>query len=302
MTEIARTTIGLNRWPNPKMEIRLDISSNRLRVHQRPKGSSVAWRSDGSPGSSGPIGHEPHFVFDAPMATRTGYFGFGPYVGYASHGCDAATNFTFSNIQMSYALQSDAIYDALNAHRYIQNSDKYLVDLTDNGVQRDVLSAQGAAAAGYMQAQDIKYITNDPADNGLRRIINSGMSTTGSVGQPEGKAPYGYEPSSRYYAGQGESGHGRRVETPEMTYPPNANNGLKIDNARLTTDPTPQYLDGLITQMAEYIVRTYIEQQEKEAAYFHPGYNIPVSRDEPVANLTVVSSLGATKGSQLQRF
>jgi hypothetical protein len=144
-------------WAN-RMQIHLEVSPDHIEVKQRPydeKDPDAEWddiraimRYNIPPSTNNitPLG-------------RTGEFGFGPYVGYNGHACNRASQFTFLNLEMKYIAQSDDIFTVMSSHKYDENADKYFIDLTDCGTDRDNSDSDAAA---YMQSNEIDYITNNP--------------------------------------------------------------------------------------------------------------------------------------------
>lgn len=65
---------------------------------------------------------------------------------------------------MSYINQSNDINTIVHNANFVQNSEKYFIDLTNDGTGRDPTSGSAAEqAAAYMQANEIRYITNKDA-------------------------------------------------------------------------------------------------------------------------------------------
>jgi hypothetical protein len=147
-TDASEMNVDRNIWRDAggKMELGLSITPTSVRVYQKPLGSGEEWE----------------MILNATGLEDTGYHGFGPYVGYNSHNCPLATQFTFADIKMTYVPQSDDIYDVLTNASFIQNADQFFVDFTDNGANRNLTDSQGGDAAAFMQATNIAYLTNNP--------------------------------------------------------------------------------------------------------------------------------------------
>jgi uncharacterized repeat protein (TIGR02543 family) len=149
-----------SQWSS-EMEVYLEVSPSHIEIFQRPLGSPTPW------GDATRV-----FRYEIPETERTNHQGFGPYVGYNLHGCVRASVFSFKNLEMSFIDQSDHIYDVLSNANFIQNSDKYFIDLvTQNTITRRLFHdgsghpqnrPQGGPATGYMQVRNIEYITNNP--------------------------------------------------------------------------------------------------------------------------------------------
>ncbi|MCI8609612.1 MAG: InlB B-repeat-containing protein, partial [Firmicutes bacterium] len=96
---------------------------------------------------------------------NTGFNGFGPIVGYASHGCSELTVFRYLDLEMSYETSA---FDALKNIQYYQGAEyKYFINLAgDSGDPGIPLETDPGYQDGInrMNQNDIFYISN--ADDG----------------------------------------------------------------------------------------------------------------------------------------
>lgn len=94
---------------------------------------------------------------------RTGYTynGFGPMIGYSSHGCSAISMFQFTDLEMSYEASA---FDALKNVQYYQGADyKYFINLVgdsnDPGIPKESDDSY-ADGINRMNENEIFYISN----------------------------------------------------------------------------------------------------------------------------------------------
>lgn len=258
-----------------KMEIDIIVNPRQIIVKQRPYGTEN-WTEV--------LNH------NILLADRTEFTGFGPYVGYNLHGCTRASQFTYSNLKMQFLNRSDNIYDVVSNAPYIQNADKYFVDLTYDGNNRDLSNDQGGNAAAYMQAAEVEYITNNPNRcGGVGEICGTGTgdecpSTCDSMPKVDG--PDDDDVVCCY----DWDGAKWVLECESIVC---ANHPYSHYLTRRTPSPTPPTqaeTDALAKQIAEQIVDSYLRKLEETERQL-PRHRIGL--DAPVASLTLVRDLAA---------
>lgn len=87
-SKVASVVIPGSDWDN-LMNIQIIVSPDRIEVRQQPVSSTEDIKNQ-----------EPLLSYT--ITEDTGYSGFGPLVAYAGHGCEMASSFTYSNLEMYF--------------------------------------------------------------------------------------------------------------------------------------------------------------------------------------------------------
>jgi len=260
---------------SPNMEVYLNVSTHRITARLRQVGDPTPW-----------FEIAPTLDYEIPAAQQTEHVGFGPYVGYNSHNCARATTFTYKNLDMSFITQSDNIYDVLTNANFIQNADKYFIDLTDNGTNRNLNHpTQGGPAAAYMQISNIEYFTNNPRRCVTNDALNPGCCEDFAHLEC-GRMPTlpGNENRNRCYAWNG-TGWDLTCNSIVCANHPYSYGITPRDSFIGTED---EYLEYLIEEIARQIVNQHLEKSDNGYVRQQPRHVIGL--DSPVANLQLVAN------------
>lgn len=132
----------------------------------------------------------PVTLFNGPVTLgKTGYNGFGPLVGYASHNCTGLTSYQFLDLEMSY--QASA-FDALKNVQYYQQAEyKYFINLVGDSNDPRIPSEYDESYAdgiNRMNENEIFYISN--SDDGRivtdTKVNENGETTHLGLGSQNG--------------------------------------------------------------------------------------------------------------------
>lgn len=159
-----------NLGTSKKARIDVDLRANQVTIQQR------------NYDASGNLG-EAVTLFDGPVSLEyTGQNGFGPVVGYKSHGCSSLSSFEFSDLEMAY--EADA-FEALRNIQYSEDAEyKYFINLagTNNDPsipEDDELYLEGIER---LNNNEIFYVSN--ADDG--RVLTEPDSDSSGIGPDNG--------------------------------------------------------------------------------------------------------------------
>ena len=153
-SNIASKSVSLG--SGTKLRLHVELEKDKVTVTQRKYSGTV-------------LGDE-EVLFNnvaLPIQEKNGN-GFGPIVGYKTHGCASMTYFTFGDLQMTYAATA---FDALKNVQYAQSADqKYFINLVgdnnDPNVPNEVEEHQNYIdGINRMDSNEIFYLSN--VDDGL---------------------------------------------------------------------------------------------------------------------------------------
>lgn len=153
-TNLATKSVSLG--SGTKLRLHVELEKDKVTVTQRKYSGTV-------------LGDE-EVLFNKvalPIQEKNGN-GFGPIVGYKTHGCASMTYFTFGDLQMTYAATA---FDALKNVQYAQSADqKYFINLVgdsnDPNVPNEVEEQQNYIdGINRMDSNEIFYLSN--VDDGL---------------------------------------------------------------------------------------------------------------------------------------
>ncbi|MDE6111167.1 MAG: InlB B-repeat-containing protein, partial [Eubacterium sp.] len=165
------TSKGVSLPGGTKLRIKVVLERNRVTVTQRTySGSSM--------------GDEVVLFdnFSIPVLPAAGN-GFGPIVGYTSHGCASMTYFQFGDLAMTYDATA---FDALKEVQYVQTADqKYFVNLSVPGTEDTGIPDPSMDSQGYvdgitrMDQNEIFYVSNK--DDGRVGTDNDGIGAANTI-------------------------------------------------------------------------------------------------------------------------
>jgi hypothetical protein len=149
---------------SPMMDISMEISPTNVTVLQKASADATFIE-----------------VMDQTLVDNS-YNGFGPLVQYSSHYCDDATQFRFTKLEMGFATSSTSVLDALAKSNYLDDSEKYFVNLLDEDGSASLNDGDWEGVA-RMRDGEIRYVTNvkHPFLN------DGGIVTTGAPNGSNGK-------------------------------------------------------------------------------------------------------------------
>lgn len=102
-----------------KVRVSVDIQKDKVTIQKQDYDAS------------GNLGSIVNLVTDLKLES-TGYNGFGPFVGYRSHGCSELTTMRFLDLEMKYEATA---FDALKTTQYYQGAEqKYFINLDRKSV------------------------------------------------------------------------------------------------------------------------------------------------------------------------
>ncbi|MCI8589966.1 MAG: hypothetical protein HFE77_04570, partial [Clostridiales bacterium] len=164
-TDVSTHAVSLS--GGVKLRVKVVLEKDKVTVTQRQYNGNV-------------LGDET-LLFDGVELDPTGYNGFGPYVGYKSHGCASMTYFQYGDLSMTYAATA---FDALKNVQYAQSAtQKYFVNLVgdslDPNVPDEVDEPQNYIdGINRMDTNEIFYLSN--ADDG--KILTDSNDETKHLG------------------------------------------------------------------------------------------------------------------------
>ena len=144
----ASTSLGSQR----KVRLTVELKRDTVTVQQQ------AYKADGT------LEGTPTTLFDGPVSIpdlKMGYNGFGPVVGYTSHGCTGYSMFQYTDLEMAY--QSTA-FDALKNVQYYQGADyKYFINLVGDSNDPQIPDEKDETykdGINRMNENEIFYLSN----------------------------------------------------------------------------------------------------------------------------------------------
>ena len=171
-TQLGSTTINLG--PQKKARLTIDLRKDRVSVQSQPY-------------SGGTLGTLVTNFNSIPL-TPNGLNGFGPVVGYTSHGCSELTIYRFMDLEMRYEASA---FDALKQVQYYEGAEyKYFINLvgaSNNPQVPDEKDPTYADGINRMNENEIFYISNgndgkivtDSTDSHLGLGAGNGFYATG---------------------------------------------------------------------------------------------------------------------------
>ncbi len=154
-----------------KARIDVDLQADKVTVQQR------YYQDDGSFSETKTL-----FGGQAVALNRTGYNGFGPMVGYSSHGCSSLSSFGFSDLEMSYEASA---FDALKNLQYSEDAKyKYFINLAGTSGDPGIPNNNELYLEGIkrLTKNEIFYISN--VDDG--KILTEPTENSSGVGPDNG--------------------------------------------------------------------------------------------------------------------
>ncbi|MCI8608370.1 MAG: InlB B-repeat-containing protein, partial [Firmicutes bacterium] len=146
------TNVTLNLGSQKKTRVTVELNKDKVSVQLQQY--DIA----------GNLGAVQNVAANVPLE-NTGFNGFGPIVGYASHGCQELTQFRFLNMEMSYETSA---FEALKNVQYYQGAEyKYFINLAGDSNDPEVPNEEDTSYSdglNRMNENEIFYISN--ADDG----------------------------------------------------------------------------------------------------------------------------------------
>ncbi len=143
---VAQTTIDLG--AAKKLRISIDLQKDKTTVQSQPYDSA-----------GNLIGFTPTNNFVNVPLTPNGYNGFGPIVGYTSHGCKSLTVFKYLDLEMAF---ESSAFDALKTVQYYQGAEqKYFINLVGDSNDPGIPSPNPDDATNNEQYETNKKMFED---------------------------------------------------------------------------------------------------------------------------------------------